>query len=90
MTEDERDDIHDLLPKDMILWSDDDELSWWKDDPWTFSKWRRVLEHEPAHPGCCKTCGCAASCMLNVFYGSVVDSVIRELDRIGALRKPAG
>lgn len=89
MTKEERDDLIELLPSDMILWGDDEELDWWRDNPWTLQKWRRVLGHELAHPGCCKKCGCATSCELGVFYDGVVSSVIRELDHIGALKKPA-
>lgn len=86
MTEDERDDLIDRLPDDMILWAVDDELDWWQGDPWTYAKWREVLGHPRAHPGCCRTCGCCTSCTLGVFYDGVVSSVVRELDKLGALR----
>lgn len=86
MNADDRLDLEDLLPANMILWGDDDELGGWPDDPWTWKKWRDVLGHPKAHPGCCRTCGCATSCLLTVFYSSVVTSVIRELDALGLLR----
>lgn len=85
MTEDERDDLIDQLPKNMILWSDDEELQYFPNR--TYDEWRQILGHPVAGPThhCCKTCGCGGSCLLGVFYDAVVSSVVRELDRIGAL-----
>lgn len=82
-----RDRLEDLLPRDMVIWDDDEELdnvgerdrSWWLD----------ILGHTKLHAGCCKTCGCASTCMAGAFHGSIVTSVLRELDRLGALREPA-
>jgi hypothetical protein len=88
MTEDERDDLIDLLPKDMIVWNDDEELQhfghatgrWWLDN----------LGHPACGPthGCCKSCGCGGTCILGAFHDAMISSVVRELDRIGALKKP--
>lgn len=87
MTEEERDALIDRLPTDtMILWPDDEELSWFPNR--NYEEWRDILGHPRAHSGCCKTCGCAGTCLLGAFFDSVVSSVIRELDKLGAL-KPA-
>lgn len=85
-TEEERDDLIDLLPKDMILWPDDEELSWFPNR--NYDEWRDILGHPRAHRGCCKTCGCAITCTLGAFHDSVISSVVRELARLGALRQP--
>lgn len=87
MTEEERDDLIDLLPDDMVLWPNDGELVHFPER--NYDEWRDILNHPRAHPGCCKTCGCATSCMLSVFYDSVVASVVRELDKLGAIVAPA-
>lgn len=86
MTEDERDDLIDRLPTDMTIWDPDDELEHFGGN---YEWWRETLGHPRAHPGCCRTCGCATSCMLGVFHGALIASVVRELDRIGALVPPA-
>lgn len=86
LSEEERDDLIDRLPADMILWPVDEELSWFPNR--AYDEWRDTLGHPRAHHGCCATCGCATSCTLGVFYDSVISSVVRELARIGALRKP--
>jgi hypothetical protein len=86
MTEEERDNLIDLLPEDMILWPDEKELSWFPSR--NFAEWRSILGHPKAHTACCGECGCATTCLLGLFYNSVVDSVVRELDKIGALRMP--
>lgn len=88
MNEHDRLSLEDYLQSNMILWADDDELNWWPTDPWTFKKWMRVLEHEQKDCGCCKKCGHATTCLASLFRDSVVTSVIRELNRIGALRMP--
>lgn len=86
MTEDERLDLIELLPKDMNVWADDDELDTFTGR--TFTWWMDVLGHPNAHPGCCKTCGCAITCMAAAFHDALVASVLRELDELGALRPP--
>lgn len=88
MTGEERDDLIDLLPDDLNLWADDEEAATYFTGR-TFEHWRDVLGHPQAHPGCCARCGCATACILGAFYEGVVASVVRELDRIGALRTPA-
>ncbi|QDO02189.1 hypothetical protein FNV62_43545 [Streptomyces sp. RLB3-17] len=88
MTEEERDDLIDLLPMDMVVWNDEEELQhfghatarWWMD----------TMGHPvagPTHP-CCKSCGCGGTCTLGAFHDAMISSVVRELDRIGALKKP--
>jgi hypothetical protein len=89
MTEDERDDLIDRLPKDMVIWDDEDELqhfahanaAWWMD----------TLNHPRSGPthSCCKTCGCGGTCTLGAYHDALISSVVRELDRIGALVAPA-
>lgn len=87
MTEEERDDIIDLLPKNMILWDWDDELE-------TFSHtnlewWMKTLGHgmkSDTHT-CCEACGCATTCTARAFYDSVVGSTVRELDKLGLLKE---
>ena len=88
MNEDERDDLIDRLPKDMVVWAFEDELPdfqhattrWWMDS----------LNHPPAGPthACCRSCGCGGACSLGAFSDALVASVVRELDRLGALRSP--
>lgn len=86
MTEEERGRLIDLLPQDMVLWPDDEELSWFPNR--NYAEWRVILGHPRAHTACCDQCGCATTCLLGLFYDSVVESVVRELDKIGALQKP--
>ncbi|MEU9670366.1 hypothetical protein AB0E25_33295 [Streptomyces bobili] len=88
MTEEERDDLIDLLPKGMTVWSDEEELQDFRHAtlPW----WRDALAHPPSGPthSCCKSCGCGGTCLLGAFEDALITSVVRELDRIGALKKP--
>lgn len=89
MTEEERDDLIDRIPTDgMIIWDHDAELDWFPNR--NFDEWREILGHPRSHPGCCKTCGCATSCLLGTFFDAVVSSTIRELDKIGALASTDG
>ena len=88
MTEDERLDLLDLLPEDAPIWADDEELPTFGARA-TLSWWLDTVGHPKAHPACCKTCGCATTCMAGAFYDAVVMTTIRELDKIGALVKPA-
>jgi hypothetical protein len=86
MTPEERYDIADLLPEGMQIWNDDEELEAFpgRDRVW----WSNALGHPRAHRGCCRTCGCATTCLLAAYHDALVMTVIRELDRVGALRKP--
>lgn len=86
MTEEERDDLIDLLPADMNIWDPEDELEVFvgRDREW----WANALGHPKAHPGCCRTCGCAAPCFFQVYHDALISTVVRELDRLGALKKP--
>lgn len=88
MTEDERDDIYDLLPDDMVIWSFDDELEHFShaDRRW----WMEVLGHERSgeNHSCCKKCGCATTCIAGAFHQAMIASTIRELDKLGLLRHP--
>lgn len=86
VTEDERNDVIGLLPKDMVIWADDEELEAF---PWTFPKWMDVLGHQTVHSACCASCGCAITCTADAFHESLISSVVRELDKLGALRLPA-
>lgn len=84
MTEDERDEVFDLIPGDMWIWPNEQEGEHFSHADWEW--WRDLLGHPQAHPGCCKTCGCAASCTLSTFYDAMITSVLRELDVRGLLR----
>lgn len=91
MNEDQRLELEDLLPKDPIIWADDSELDWWKDDPWTYRKWALVAGHGPMANGKgCERCGYDTSqCMFAVFHDAMVATVIRELDKLGFLLPPS-
>jgi hypothetical protein len=88
VTEEERDAVADLLPENMSLWDFEDEiehfghatLDWWMDQ----------LGHGPKSPGhrCCKTCGCATTCLAGAFYEATVSTILREVDRLGLLKNP--
>ncbi len=86
LTEDERLDLIDRLPADMNIWNDDDELDVFtgRDRTW----WAEALGHPAAHRGCCKTCGCATTCLHDAYHDALVATVIRELNKLGALRVP--
>lgn len=90
MTEDERDDLRDrIMPTGTPIWADEEELTSGRfGTNATLDWWFENLGHGGSHPGCCKSCGCCISCMLGSFYNSVVDTTLRELDRVGALRPP--
>ncbi len=91
MTEDERDDLLDrILPKGTPIWADQEELDAGHFQQADLKWWADVLGHPKAHPGCCKQCGCATTCMFGAFYDAAINTVLRELDRIGALRTPGG
>lgn len=85
--EDARDRIDDLLDmRSKVLWNYDDELEHFKHanaDWWA----TEALNHPRAHRGCCKTCGCATTCMFWAFFEAVVSSTLRELDRAGLLKE---
>jgi len=85
VTDEEQDFIFDLVPTDAVIWGDLEEMEHFKHA--TYAWWRtEVLGHPKAHPGCCKTCGCATTCMLGAFYEGVVTMVINELSKIGVIR----
>lgn len=88
MTEDERNDIADLLPSPASapIWADDEELPHFSHA--TLQWWMDRVGHPRAHAGCCMTCGCATTCTALAFYDALVVTVVRELDEIGALKKP--
>jgi hypothetical protein len=86
MTEEERDDLTDLLPADAPIWGDEEELPHFGHA--NLRWWLEAVGHPRAHPGCCKTCGCATTCMASAFHESVVATTLRQLDAIGALVKP--
>lgn len=90
MSEDDRDDIFDMLKiTEMVIWEGDEELGhfahanlkWWMDE---------CLRHPHADGhGYCHTCGPATTCMAGAFTDSLASSVIRRLDELGLLRTPA-
>lgn len=81
----EQDFIFDLVPDEMVIWEDEEELKHFGHA--TYEWWRKeCLGHPRAHPGCCKTCGCATTCLLGAFHDALISSVIRELSRIGVIR----
>lgn len=86
MTEDERDDLIDMLPPGMNIWDPDDELEDFsgRDREW----WAEALGHPKMHPGCCKTCGCGATCLFQLHHDLLIATVVRELNKLGALKKP--
>lgn len=86
MTEEERDNLIDQLPTDFPIWDFEDELPTFSHATWSW--WREQLGHPRTHRACCGTCGCATTCMASAFHDALVTSVIRELDRIGALKTP--
>ncbi|TQS30025.1 hypothetical protein [Microbispora sp. KK1-11] len=81
-----RDRLFDALPDQMTIWADDAELEQFAD--WDLGKWMHALGHHRVHTACCDRCGCAVTCTGGAFYDAVVSSVLRELDRMGALREP--
>jgi hypothetical protein len=87
VTEDERDDLIDLVPYRFTIWEYENEIPGWAEGR-DFAWWRDLLKHPKAHGGCCATCGCAVSCDLVVYHEAMISSVVRELDKIGALRVP--
>jgi hypothetical protein len=87
MGQDAREDLLDLLPKNPTLWADDEEIG--RGCGGDYAYWAEILGHPKAHPGCCKTCGCAITCTLAAFYDAMEATLLRELDRIGALRSSA-
>lgn len=90
MDEEQRDRISDLADMEddsRVIWSDDEELEHFKHA--NLEWWlREALGHPRAHPGCCKTCGCATTCMAAAFFDATVLSTIRRLDELGLLRPP--
>lgn len=84
MTEEERDDLIDRLPDDMNVWEFEDELDHFPGRDWSW--WRAQLGHPHATGhGYCQTCGPGGPCLLAVFHGALITTVVRHLDRLGAL-----
>lgn len=85
-SQDERYDIFDLLPvTTMKIWEGDDEREQFGK---TIFEWAEIIGH-PRHSethNCCKTCGCATTCMYGLFFESLIETVIFELDRLGRLK----
>jgi hypothetical protein len=87
VNEEERDAVADLLPTGTPLWDFEDEaehfahatLDWWMDQ----------LGHGPQSPThlCCKSCGCGTTCLAGAFYEATVSTVLREVDKLGLLKK---
>lgn len=82
MSDDVRWDLIDKIPDDMSIYGSDHVEA-----PLTVGVWRDALEHPYVEGhGFCRTCGPATTCMLMAFYDAVMLSVVRELDKMGALR----
>jgi len=88
VTEEERDAVYDLLPKSMTLWDFEDEIGHFGHA--TLDWWMEQLGHGPKSPthSCCKSCGCATTCLAGAFYEATVSTVLRETDRLGLLKNP--
>jgi hypothetical protein len=86
MEEEYRDDIYDNLPlTKMKIWPNDDELEIFGKDIY---EWAELLGH-PRHSEthyCCRTCGCATTCIYGLFFDAMVSTVLRELDKADHLK----
>lgn len=79
-------DVIDKIPDDMSIHGSDhsEDVSL----PWEV--WRDALGHPHAEGlGHCKTCGPGVTCLLLAFFDAVMVSVVRELDKAGALASEA-
>lgn len=88
MNEEQRDRLYDLLPvSTMTVWTDDEEL---EHLPYDVKYWADVLGHpRTARDGkACATCGNGMTCVQAAYEEALITSVIRELDKIGALNNP--
>lgn len=82
MSDDVRWDLINKIPDDMSIYGSDHS-----EGQWTWAQWREGLGHPYAvGHGYCKTCGAGGPCELAAFYDAVMLSVVRELDKMGALR----
>lgn len=81
--------LFDLIPDGMTIWEadDDEELAYFADRDLRW--WMKALGHDRKHTACCTSCGCCVTCIAQMFHGAMVASVIRELNKLGALREPA-
>jgi hypothetical protein len=72
------------------LWSEEQELDEGHFRNRDVHHWLRALGHGPGSDthGCCQGCGCATTCLAGAFFDATVDTVLRELNRAGLLRKP--
>lgn len=89
MSEEQRDDLIDLLPTGMRIWDDESEIGHLHSPQGAAQWWHDMLGHTRAHRGCCKACGCATTCLLAAFHDALIATVVRELDRLGVLHQPA-
>lgn len=87
MTEEQRDDLIDLLPDDMHIWDAEEEIP--RGFGGDFAWWSGHLGHPRSPRGFCTACGRGGTCLASAFHDALVSSVVRELDRLGALRQPA-
>jgi len=53
------------------IWADDEELEEGLFLDRDFNSWMNALGHPKAHPGCCRTCGCATTCTARAFGEAV-------------------
>lgn len=84
MDQDQRFDIEDLMPEDMVIWEDVEDLSDRQEYTWPY--WRQVLDHPYLGHGFCTSCGGGGTCTLLLFKDALVSSVLRELDQLGLLK----
>lgn len=81
MSSEVRWDLIDKIPDDMLIHSADHT-----EGQWTWPQWRGALGHPYAQGhGFCQKCGAGGPCELMAFFDAVTMSVVRELDKMGAL-----
>lgn len=84
--------IWDMIPENIPIWPYGDELANGHFTHTTWEWWRETLSH-PRYSDthrCCKTCGCATSCLLSTFCDAVTATAIRELLKAGVFKETAG
>jgi hypothetical protein len=59
------------------IWADDDELAAGHFLDRNLASWLDALGHPKAHPGCCKFCGCATTCLARAFHEAVLMTAAR-------------
>ncbi len=89
LSEEQRDDLVDLLNLPRVsIWDDEEELDGGHFTGRGLRYWLDAIGHPSAHAGCCQSCGCCTTCMGGAFFDATVSTVLRELNRHGLLRAP--